>query len=367
VDSSALASGTTYYYVVRAIDGSNGVEETNTVQRSTAPTGPIGTSTLTETFEDALSGGGFDNPGWTHSPIAGAVDWVQSSAQSQTPVHSWFSASLASTSDRVLVSPSFGIQASTTLSFWHTYAFETDTVGTACYDAGTLEISTNGGSSWSVVPDAAFTAGLFNGTVSSSFSNPIAGKRAWCQGTIGAMTQVNVNLASFAGSNDSKLRWHAGDDVSIKVTGWYVDSVTLANAGVASTCSATPPVPLDYYTVSPCRLVDTRKPDGPLGGPALVASASRTFVLTGICGVPATAKALMLNMAAVQPAAQGFLSLYPANQGEPLASSINFRAGTTLSNNATVPLATDSSGSVTVKNGSAGALHFVLDVTGYYE
>jgi lysyl endopeptidase len=234
-NSGTLVSGTTYYYIVRAVDASNGIEDGNTVQRGTAPTGPIATGNFIETFE---GGGGFDNPGWAHNAIAGGVDWTLSTTQSQTPTHSWFSASQSSISDRVLVTPTFVPQASSTLSFWHTFAFETNGAGTACYDGGTLEISTDGGSTWSVVPDAAFTAGGFNGTVNANFSNPILGKRAWCQGTIGAMTQVTVNLASFVGASDVKLRWHEGDDSSAQATGWSVDSVTLSNVGSASTCSA---------------------------------------------------------------------------------------------------------------------------------
>ena len=367
-DTSPLANGTTYFYVVRAVDGSNGAAETNTVERSAAPAGPVATGTFTETFEGALSGGGFDNAGWTHGPLAGAADWVASTAQSQTPTHSWLSASQAAASDRVLVTPPFGVLAGTALSFWHTYAFETNLAGTQCYDGGTLEISTDGGTAWSVVPDAAFTSGLFNGTVNASFGNPIGGRRAWCQGTVGAMTQVNVNLGSFAGAAGARLRWHAGDDQATAAAGWYVDSVTLTNAGLASACSpAVPPTPRDFYTLTPCRIVDTRNPAGPLAGPALVAGATRTFVLTGTCGVPATAKALMLNLTAIQPAAAGYLTLFPANLAEPVAASITFAAGAILSNNATVGLATDASGGIKVKNGSAGTLHLAIDVTGYYE
>ena len=230
-----LLSGVTYYYVVRAVDASTGVADGNTVQRGTAPTGPITTGNLVETFE---GGGGFDNPGWTHNPIAGAVDWALSTTRFQTPMHSWFSASQSSISDRVLVTPTFVPQASSTLSFWHTFAFETNDAGVQCYDGGTLEISIDGGATWSVVPDAAFTAGGFNGTVNTTFSNPILGKRAWCQGTIGAMTQVTVNLASFVGSANVKLRWHEGDDSSSQATGWFVDSVTLSNVASVSSCSS---------------------------------------------------------------------------------------------------------------------------------
>src|SRR5262249_28225136 len=53
-DAAGLMSGTTYFYVVRAVDNSNSVSETNTVEKSGAPTGPVTLSTLTETFEGTL-------------------------------------------------------------------------------------------------------------------------------------------------------------------------------------------------------------------------------------------------------------------------------------------------------------------------
>jgi hypothetical protein len=227
--SGTLTNGTAFYYVVRAVDSSNGLEEGNTAERGSTPTGPA-VPVLTETFEGA---GGFDNPGWTHARLQGANDWSWAAAQSQSPTHSWFSASEGALAERVLVSPPFTPQAGSLLTFWHTYAFE----GVAtCYDGGTLEASTNGGASWSVVPDAAFQEGGFTGTIVSGFSNSLAGNKGWCNGAIGPMTRVTVNLSTYAGSS-LQLRWHEGDDQSIAGTGWYVDSVTLANVGV---CSANP-------------------------------------------------------------------------------------------------------------------------------
>ena len=126
-------------------------------------------------------------------------------------------------------------QASTTLSFWHTFAFE-GTRGLSATTPARWKSRPTAASTWTVVPDAAFTAGGFTGTVNGGFSNPLAGKRAWCSGTVGAMTQVNVNLGAYAGQS-FQLRWHAGDDSSAGATGWYVDSVTINNAGTASACS----------------------------------------------------------------------------------------------------------------------------------
>ncbi|HEY3567812.1 MAG TPA: hypothetical protein VGP73_07745 [Thermoanaerobaculia bacterium] len=223
--SGTLTNGTAYYYAVRAVDSSNGQEEENTVTLSSAPTGPS-TPVLTETFE---GGGGFDNAGWTHSALQGTADWSWSTAQSKSPTHSWFSASQTSVSDRVLTSPSITPQAGSTLTFWHTYAFESTS---SCFDGGTLEYSTDG-TTWTVVPDAAFQEGGFNGTIVAGFSNPLAGKRGWCGGAIGAMARVTVSLATL-GSAPLRLRWHEGDDQSTTATGWFVDSVSVANVGVCS-------------------------------------------------------------------------------------------------------------------------------------
>ena len=233
-DSVLLTSGTIYYYVVRAFDSVSGVGESNLVRRAATPTGPL--TTIVETFEGAQSGGGFDNAGWTHAAIAGATDWAWSAAQSQTPTHSWFSDSVPgpAPSDRQLASPAFVPQATSTVSFWHTFAFE----GTLaeCYDAGTLETTINAGTSWATFPGAAFTAGGFNGSANAGFGNPIGGRPAWCAGTVGAMTQVTANLASLP-RVDTRLRWHAGDDDSNEATGWFVDSVTISNVGIVGSCT----------------------------------------------------------------------------------------------------------------------------------
>jgi hypothetical protein len=120
--------------------------------------------------------------------------------------------------------------------------------------------------------------------------------------------------------------------------------------------------------VTPCRIADTRNAAGPTGGPALDAGATRSFPVTGgTCGLPPTAVAVSVNLTVTQPAAQGHLTLYPGDAaGPPLASTIKFLPGVTRANNAIVPLATNG-GTIKVKNGSAGTVHCVLDVNGYFQ
>ncbi len=357
-DSSPLTSGTTYYYVVRARDSSNGNQETNKVRRSGFATGPIPISTLTDTFEAA---GGFDLAGWTHAAVSGANDWTLSIVQSQTPTHSWFSQESATPGERVLVTPSFQAQANTTLSFFHTFSFEFSS-GT-CWDGGTIEYSTDG-ATWTTMPDANFTAGLFNGTINGG--NPIGAVRGYCAGTIGPMTQVSINLGSFAGQI-LRIRWREGDDDSVAVVGWFVDSVTITNAGQPTTCTAAPANSFNYYTLTPCRVLDTRNVSGPLGGPVLAPGATRSFVAAGSCGIPSTAKALAINLTVVSPAAAGDLRVYPSDVAVPLTSAINFGANQTRTNNGIVTLPANGSQAISIFNESTGNTDVILDVSGFFQ
>ena len=121
-----------------------------------------------------------------------------------------------------------------------------------------------------------------------------------------------------------------------------------------------------FYTLTPCRIADTRLPNGPQGGPALVAGAVRNFGVGGICGVSPTAKSVAVNVTVVNATAIGNLTLYPVGTSPPLASTLNYRASSARANNAVVPLGTSGSISVLCSMPS-GTADFILDVTGYFE
>ncbi len=118
--------------------------------------------------------------------------------------------------------------------------------------------------------------------------------------------------------------------------------------------------------MSPCRLADTRNPDGPSGGPALSANTIRTFPVTNLCEIPLTAKAVAINLAVVLPSNDGDLRVYPAGGAAPLASSINFRPGIVRANNAIVKVGAGGALSVQCDMPSGGT-HFFFDVYGYFE
>jgi hypothetical protein len=126
----------------------------------------------------------------------------------------------------------------------------------------------------------------------------------------------------------------------------------------------TPSAGLDYFVVTPCRIVDTRQP---LHAPALAANTTRNFTVAGLCGVPANAAGVAVVLTAVQPTANGNLRLYPAGATAPLSSSINFSSGQTRANNATAAVGVG--GAISVQcdlSLPTGSTHFVLDVYGYF-
>lgn len=124
-----------------------------------------------------------------------------------------------------------------------------------------------------------------------------------------------------------------------------------------------PAAALDYYTVEPCRIYDSR-----LAAGALVSGIARSIQATGTCGIPAGARALTANVTVVGPTGTGNATLYPGNYPQPNASTISFEAGTTRASHAVLPLATDGGGTLTALASIAGSgsAHVAIDVSGYF-
>ncbi|HWM91368.1 MAG TPA: M12 family metallo-peptidase [Thermoanaerobaculia bacterium] len=124
-----------------------------------------------------------------------------------------------------------------------------------------------------------------------------------------------------------------------------------------------PPAALsDFYTLNPCRVIDTRSTHAP----ALSASQVRTFTIGGACGVPMGARAVVVNVTTVTPGAPGFLQMFPGNAFPLGTSTINFTPGKNRANNALLMLSTDGAARLGVQNSAAGSTHLVLDVSGYF-
>ncbi len=124
--------------------------------------------------------------------------------------------------------------------------------------------------------------------------------------------------------------------------------------------------PMALYTVPPCRLLDTRDPNGPFGALPLWANSHRYVPAVDLCGIPSTARAVSVNLTVTEPTTDGNLRLFPALTPLPNASSINYSAGQTRANNAVVALSGFGSLDVFCAQAS-GTAHVILDVNGYFE
>jgi hypothetical protein len=163
--------------------------------------------------------------------VPGGCGWTPNSSNTHSGSFSAFSPDLNNVTDQQLVlTAAFAIPASgatgAELSFWHRYTFEG--TGSSSFDGGVLEVSTNGGASWSDTCSL-MLSGFCNGTISSSFNNPLAGRAGWVQVSPGFPTfyKSTVNLISFAGKN-VLFRFRQGDDSSVGSLGWWIDDVQVA-------------------------------------------------------------------------------------------------------------------------------------------
>jgi len=120
---------------------------------------------------------------------------------------------------------------------------------------------------------------------------------------------------------------------------------------------------LQFMSVVPCRVADTRNADGPFGGPAITGQSSRDFIIpNSACNIPSTATAYALNVTVVPHEALGYLTVWPAGLARPVISTLNSLDGRTKANAAVVPAGSGGAISVFATN----TTDVVLDINGYF-
>jgi len=142
-------------------------------------------------------------------------------------------------------------------------------------------------------------------------------------------------------------------DVIIDVNGYF---------GQPTTSSAQSN--LSLYTLTPCRVADTRGNGftGLYGPPPFLANTVRVFPMYGQCSVPSTAQAFSLNFTVLPNGPLNFMTAWPQGQPQPAASTLNSSLGKVVANAALVP--SGIGGAISVY--SSNATDLVLDINAYF-
>jgi uncharacterized repeat protein (TIGR03803 family) len=267
-----------------------------------------------------------------------------------------------------------GTSAETTL---HAFGGGTDGVGPQAgliFDgAGSLYGTTNGGGTYNhgiafeLMPAG---KGTWMEKVLHSFGNgtdgaaPDAGT-TFLGGSYGGGTVFRLNaqgetlLFSFSGTDG------AGPDAGLIFDGagnLYGTTYQGGSEGEGTAFEITnsPPVPYQFVTIPPCRLIDTRQIGGPIQGGTF-----RTFPIPeeGGCNIPATATAYSLNVTVVPIGKLGYLTMWPAGIDlRPVVSTVNSPDGRVKANAVIVPAGTN--GGVNIY--ATDTTNVILDINGYF-
>ncbi len=117
------------------------------------------------------------------------------------------------------------------------------------------------------------------------------------------------------------------------------------------------PIPLPT-----CKLLDTRRR---ADRPALTSNVQRTVTVRGACGVPATAKQVVVKVTALAASGKGNLRFYPGAVTATPSGILRFERNATRTETFTLPLSTNGTLTILPFVASRGTVHGVVEVTGY--
>lgn len=249
---TSVANATSYYYVVRAVDTANSVEDSNVITSvGTTPLGaPVATTLYSKDFESDSGLAGFEVGTFNGGSSA---DWrgVQSPCTAHSGNHVFrFGGSTACTGNYGNNRYTFAAPGGTSgitiptgsntvrLSFWHLWSFQNGS------DGGLFYISTDN-NNFTYITSAAFVSGAYNGNIGGT---PVftGAQATFTESVINLDTACNL----IGGSSGcaGKTIWIAFTGYSNAFTvstGWTIDDVQIT-ANVPGSCtsgSTVKPVP----------------------------------------------------------------------------------------------------------------------------
>ena len=218
--------------------------------------------------------------------------------------------------------------------------------------------------------NAGTTTATFVATLAQALGRPVTVSYA----TANVTAQAGVDYQAASGT----LTFAAGEttkSVNVLVNGDTLnerdDTYRVNFSGDASLAATgtitnddTGPLSTGYYAVNGggCRILDTRSMP-----PIITNGVPRNVQVTGQCSVPSEAAAVALNLTVTAATERGSCTLYPTGAPVPVASVINFVAGSARANNAIVPIGAGGQISIVCTIlGSPANTHGIIDVFGWF-
>jgi hypothetical protein len=166
--------------------------------------------------------------GWTTSATGVQSNWTTQTTVRDTLPNAAFSADATNVGLNELVSPPIPLPAGAShLIFRNNYDLEQGP-GTTAYDGGVLEIKVGTNAFLDILTaGGSFVSGGYTHTISSSYSNPLAGRQAW-SGNSGGFITTLVNLPATTENQIVQFRWRCGTDNGNGNSGWRIDSIGIA-------------------------------------------------------------------------------------------------------------------------------------------
>jgi fibronectin type 3 domain-containing protein len=378
----AVTGGTTYYYVVTAV---------NTAGQSSAP-----------------SNEGNATPAST--PVASAMTANVGTTPQSAEIDAVFSNALAVTVQDAASNPVSGVSVTFT-------APASGASGLFSNSTPAITVATNNFG----IASAAFRANAMAGgpynvtaaasgltTVNFSLTNTAATLPAPTlvsplNGAIDVLLAASLNWDPAAGAtsydvyfgtssppsfvaNTTATTYSLGTLAEATTYYWSIVASNSSGTGPSATWSFTTQGPgLEFYPITPCRLVDTRGATAgfngiaPFSGPSLPGGQTLTIPVQSAaeaganttpapCGViPLSAQAYAINITVV-PYAMGavdYISLWPAGSPQPAVATLNDPQGLIVANAAIVP-AGSPSGGISIYNAGPATTDVVIDMNGYF-
>jgi hypothetical protein len=147
--------------------------------------------------------------------------------------------------------------------------------------------------------------------------------------------------------------------------------VAVVGAAVTISIAGADTAPSSLVAITPCRLLDTRSGSevGDHPGP-LTSGETATLGVTGShgdCTIPPSSTAVVANVTIVNPAAVGYLIVFPADAPQPVSSNLNWIAHQDATPNQ-VTVGLSASGEIKVFNaGGGGKVDVIIDLVGHYQ